>query len=151
MTQRAFRLDHFLPYLLNQAAERTGSKFEQVYRDTYGLTRTRWRVISHLGTLGDMTAAAISRSSHTEKTKVSRAVAALEAEGLVLRVPSTVDRRTELLQLTDAGRSLFVSLSAEADRFDQELRTALGTDIAARLEQTLRQLAVDALPKLPDK
>lgn len=136
-----FDLDRFLPYLLNQAAERTGKKFEPAYREGHGLTRTQWRILAHLGSYGDMTAAAVSRRSHTEKTKVSRAVAALEADGLLCRAEAASDRRTETLRLTDAGRALFDTLSRDALAFDRHLRETIGPDTADALEILLRTLA----------
>ncbi|MCP3733132.1 MarR family transcriptional regulator [Sphingomonas sp. MG17] len=144
MTQFSFDLDHFLPYLLNQAAELTAKRFEQVYRTKNGLTRTKWRIISHLGSTGAMTAA---RLSHTEKTKISRAVGALQTEGLVLRVPSTTDRRTETLQLTSAGEALFASLSQEAAAFDRQLRALIGAEAATRLEEALKRLVESPIVK----
>ncbi len=136
-----FDLERFLPYLLNQAAERTGKRFEVAYRESYGISRTEWRILAHLGSYGEMTAAAVSRRSHTEKSKLSRAVSTLESEGLLQREQSPSDRRTERLQLTDKGRAVFDDLSARALDFDQELREALGKDRAELLEDLVRILA----------
>jgi DNA-binding MarR family transcriptional regulator len=87
MADASFNLDSFLPYLLNQAAEATSHSFHVLYRDRYGMTRTQWRVLANLGRFGAMTARDICAISHVEKTKVSRAVSALEREGLLTRVP----------------------------------------------------------------
>ncbi|WP_447726325.1 MarR family winged helix-turn-helix transcriptional regulator [Sphingomonas koreensis] len=137
----AFDLERFLPYLLNQAAERTSKRFEVAYRESYGISRTQWRILAHLGSYGEMTAAAVSRRSHTEKSKLSRAVSVLEAEGLLRREQSPSDRRTERLQLTDAGRAVFDDLSGRAVDFDLELRKALGPERAKLLEDLVRILA----------
>lgn len=139
-----FSLDHFLPYLLNQAAERTGKRFESLYRDGHGLSRTQWRIVAHLARDGSMTAAAVSRRSNTEKTKVSRAVAALETDGLLVRSQATDDRRTESLSLTPAGQALFEIIAAQAQAFDAALRERLGPERATQLEQALRILAEPA-------
>jgi len=140
MTDAPFDLDRFLPYLLNQAAERTGRRFEPAYREGHGLSRAQWRILAHLGSHGEMTAAAVSRRSHTEKTKISRAVAALEGGGLLRRIAPASDRRTEMLQLTPAGIALFETLSAQAVAFDRRLRAELGDEVARRLEAMLRTL-----------
>jgi DNA-binding MarR family transcriptional regulator len=102
-----FDLQDFLPYLLNQAAETTSRGFQATYRARYGLTRTQWRVMANLGRFGAMTARDICRISHVEKTKVSRAVAGLEAEGLLTRSTSPDDRRAENLALTPKGRAIY--------------------------------------------
>ena len=135
-----FDLDGFLPYLLNQAAEATSKSFHAFYRADYGMTRTQWRVMANLGRFGAMTARDICRISHIEKTKVSRAVAALETEGHLARSPSPTDRRAEILSLTDAGREVFDRLGQRAQEYDQALRQGLGATEAARLEALLRAL-----------
>lgn len=134
-----FDLDRFLPYLLNQAAETASRRFQKLYREDYGLTRTEWRVIANLGKFGAMTARDICEVSQEEKTKVSRAVAALETEGRLMRAPSPTDGRAEILSLTGAGQALFAELGRRAQEFDQELRATLGRDAPA-LETALRAL-----------
>ena len=52
-------LSHFLPYLLNQAAEVVSQDFQPNYKNRYGMLRTEWRVLFHLGRLGEMTATQI--------------------------------------------------------------------------------------------
>lgn len=136
-----FDLDRFLPFLLNQAGERIGRRFEPVYRERYGLTRTQWRVIAHIGSAGAMTAATIARKSLTEKTKVSRAVAGLETAGLLERVAAPQDRRIENLHLTDQGRAVFAALADEAMAFDRMLRARLGGEISEVVIEALRELA----------
>lgn len=136
----AFDLDAFLPYLLNQAAEATGRGFARIYRAEYGMTRTQWRVLANLGRAGAMTAAAICRVSHVEKTKVSRAVAALETRGFLARGPDPEDRRAESLSLTPAGREVFGRLGALALDYDRALRDRLGAERAEAIVGVLREL-----------
>jgi DNA-binding MarR family transcriptional regulator len=134
----SFDLQDFLPYLLNQAAEAASRSFESVYKTGYGMTRTQWRVLANLGRFGAMTARDICRVSHVEKTKVSRAVAAMEADGMLSRAPSPDDGRAELLSLTPRGQAIFAELGQRALAFDADLRAKLGLDIAARLDAILR-------------
>lgn len=146
-----FDLQGFLPYLLNQAAEATSRGFEGVYKASYGLTRTQWRVLANLGRFGAMTARDIGRISHIEKTKVSRAVAALETEGMLARAPSPDDGRAELLSLTPRGQVVFADLGRRALDFDAALRAKLGPEIAARIDGILREItALQADPGLDD-
>ncbi|MDR5653143.1 MarR family winged helix-turn-helix transcriptional regulator [Ruixingdingia sedimenti] len=138
-----FDLGSFLPYLLNQAAEATSSSFHTIYREAYGMTRTQWRVLANLGRFGAMTARDICALSHIEKTKVSRAVAALEERGFLTRTPDSHDRRVEILSLTDAGRAAFADLGRRATAYGQALRRRLGPEDTARLERLLRQLIAE--------
>lgn len=139
-----FDLEDFLPYLLNQAAEATSHGFQTIYRDRHGFTRTQWRVMANLGKFGAMTARDICAISHIEKTKVSRAVAALEQAAMLSRTPSETDRRAEMLSLTPKGQTTFAELGQLAIGFDHQLRTALGTDEAERFASILRRLAQGA-------
>jgi DNA-binding MarR family transcriptional regulator len=136
-----FELDRFLPYLLNQAAEATSRAFQSAYRDRYGMTRTQWRVMANLGRFGAMTARDICAASHIEKTKVSRAVAALEDAGHLSRAVSAADRRAEILSLTASGQAVFADLGRLAAGFDRALRARLGPAQAEALESGLRRLA----------
>jgi DNA-binding MarR family transcriptional regulator len=135
-----FDLEDFLPYLLNQAAEATSRGFQTAYRERYGFTRTQWRVLANLGKFGAMTAREICRISHIEKTKVSRAVAAMEQSGLLSRSPSPTDRRAEVLSLTAEGERAFADLGRLAVGFDARLREMLGAGQSEELIALLRRL-----------
>ncbi|OHV79941.1 MarR family winged helix-turn-helix transcriptional regulator [Ensifer sp. LCM 4579] len=139
-TDPDFDLEQFLPYMLNQAAEATSRSFQAVYRDLYGMTRTQWRVMANLGKFGAMTAKDICVVSHVEKTKVSRAVSALESEGFLLRRPSEDDRRAEILSLTEKGQTAFRDLGHRANEYDKELRAELGDRVSSELIRSLQLL-----------
>jgi DNA-binding MarR family transcriptional regulator len=100
-------------------------------------------VLANLGKFGAMTARDICAISHVEKTKVSRAVAALEAEGLLSRAPSPDDRRAEILSLTARGRAVFADLGQRAVDHDQALRARIGPESAARLDDLLRRIIAE--------
>jgi DNA-binding MarR family transcriptional regulator len=139
-----FDLESFLPYLLNQAAEATSKSFQASYKATYGMTRTQWRVLANLGKFGSMTARDICAISHIEKTKVSRAVSALEEDLLLSRAVSPQDRRAEILSLTDRGREVFADLGQKAIEYDLALRAQIGPEIAAQLDELLRSIVAES-------
>lgn len=145
MTKGEFDLADFLPYLLNQAAEATSQSFHRIYRDTYGMTRTQWRVLANLGKFGAMTARDICEISHVEKTKVSRSVAALEAAGCLERKPSPKDGRAEILTLTAKGYQIFADLGRQAQEYDAKLRVQLGPELASQLDTLLKRLIAQGL------
>jgi DNA-binding MarR family transcriptional regulator len=135
-----FDLEEFLPYLLNQAAEATSRSFQSIYTRKYGMTRTQWRVLANLGRFGSMTASDICKRSHVEKTKVSRAIAALEQVGLLRRETSISDRRAEALHLTASGLKVFRDLGSSALEYDCDLRRRLGSIESDRLVAALKAL-----------
>ncbi|HMA15530.1 MAG TPA: MarR family transcriptional regulator [Kiloniellaceae bacterium] len=99
------RLEHFLPYRLNRAAAVSSRHFSRIYRAEFGLTVPEWRVLATLGQLGSATATEIGRDSAMHKTKVSRAVSALQKRRWVARQVDEHDRRLEHISLTTAGKA----------------------------------------------
>ena len=136
-----FSLDGFLPYLLSQAAEAVGRQFAATYRDRYGMLNTEWRVLAHLGQQDGLTAKQIGTLAQVHKTKVSRAVAALEAKRFVARTTTDRDRRSASLTLTRAGRAAYWDLTGIARAHDRRLEKTLGPDAYAGLVSQLRQLS----------
>ena len=136
-----FDLQNFLPYLLNQAAEESSLAFQKVYKDRYGMLRTEWRVLFHLGIYGRMSAKEIGQRSKMHKTKISRAVARLEERRFLTRQASEEDRRLEYLQLTQQGQAAYRDLLEVAERYDSQLTAALSPEEVVGLRMLLRKLA----------
>jgi DNA-binding MarR family transcriptional regulator len=136
-----FELSDFTPYLLNRAAEAESQRFSRVYRERYGMLRTEWRILFHLGRYGEMSAREISDRASIHKTKVSRAVAALEGKRFLERRASEADRRVELLSLRPPGRAAFAELSEAAAEQERALDARIGAERLAELRRLLRDLA----------
>ncbi|MEM8869912.1 MAG: MarR family winged helix-turn-helix transcriptional regulator [Pseudomonadota bacterium] len=136
-----FDLRGFMPYLLNQAADATSREFEPSYKVRYGMLRTEWRVLFHLGHYGRMTAKEICDRARIHKTKVSRAVSALEHKRLLRRKEQPEDRRHETLSLTTSGQSVFATLVEDAQRFDAALMTEFTEQEANQMRAFLIRIA----------
>lgn len=142
MDRSDFDLEGFLPYLLNQAAEASGAGFQRIYKGRYGMLRAEWRVLFHLGQFGPMTASEIVARSRTHKTKISRAVAALEDKRFVLRKGRDDDRRSALLVLTPAGRAAFGDLRQVAAEYEARM--------LARIDPAYRDVLISGLRRLTE-
>ncbi|WP_170575566.1 MarR family winged helix-turn-helix transcriptional regulator [Ruegeria atlantica] len=136
-----FDLRDFLPYLLNRAAEEISLEFQKVYKDRYGMLRTEWRVLFHLGNYGEKTAKQIGELAKIHKTKISRAVHRLETRRYLSRSRSEADRRVENLTLTPMGQSVYRELSAIAEQYDTKLAAQFKAEEVAVLRKLLRRLA----------
>jgi DNA-binding MarR family transcriptional regulator len=136
-----FELTDFTPYLLNAAAEAQSLRFSRVYKDRYGMLRTEWRVLFHLGRYGAMSAREISLRAGIHKTKVSRAVAALERKRFLERRDSAEDRRVEILSLRPPGQAAFADLAQAAAQHERALEARIGTEGLSALRAMLRDLA----------
>lgn len=135
-----FDLSQFLPYLLSRAAEDSSAEFARIYKDRYGLLRTDWRVLFHLGQGGEMTATDIGRESRLHKTKISRAVARLQNRRYLQRSTHAKDRRLEILRLTPQGMRVFSELAEIAKAYNARLLADFTQSEHAALLKSLRSL-----------
>ncbi len=125
-------LEDFLPYRLMRAFELVSRDFAGVYGERYDLSRPEWRCLATIGQFGRITATGIGRHSSMHKTKVSRAVSALEERRWLRREKDPADRRNEYLTLTDKGRKAYRDLAIAAQAYQRALLQALG-DAAPKL------------------
>ncbi|WP_312367637.1 MarR family winged helix-turn-helix transcriptional regulator [Ensifer sp.] len=129
MAADGFELNAFLPYRLNRAAEFVAVRFAAEYKARYQLTRPEWRTLAALGSsTGAMTATEVGAHSAMHKTKVSRAVAALEDRRWLKRSEDETDRRLEHLELTKAGRIAYGDLTDLASAYQKQLEDLIGAD-----------------------
>jgi MarR family transcriptional repressor of emrRAB len=105
----------------------------------YGLNDTEFRVLVNLYSLpdgighpGDLCAAAQQTPAN-----MTRITDTLVARGLITRIPSVQDRRRQILELTEAGRSLLQRMMPAAF---EPLRSLLTVLPAAELQEILGQL-----------
>jgi DNA-binding MarR family transcriptional regulator len=137
-------LERFLPYRLNRISTAVSQEFRSVYGPHHDLTIPEWRVLATLGQFDQMGAKAIGAHSSMHKTKVSRAVRALEERRWLKRRESCEDRREEILTLTALGRRVYDDIVPRAMAFEKRLLAALGPEAASllltldKLEQVLK-------------
>src|SRR5919108_544976 len=137
-------LERFLPYRLNVVAEGVSRALSRLYAERYGIGIPEWRVIATLGQYDRMTARDVGLHSRMHKTKVSRAVAALEEKGLASREPNERDMRETFLALTGRGRRVYEDLAPRALAFERALDAALGAREREHLDGLLRKLEARA-------
>ena len=122
------QLEAFLPYRLNRIAAAVSQEFRSVYGPHHDLTIPEWRVLATLGQFEAMSAKAIGQHSAMHKTKVSRAVRALEERRWLTRRASEQDRREEMLNLTRLGRQAYRDIVPKALAFERRILDQLGPD-----------------------
>jgi len=133
-------LEHFLPYRLNVVAESVSRALSRLYAERYGIGVPEWRVIATLGEYEHMTAKDVGAHSRMHKTKVSRAVTALEAKGLIERHQNPQDRRSILIALTDHGQALVPRLRPVFGRVTRQLFNGFSTHEIGVLTTTLERM-----------
>lgn len=141
------KLESFLPYRLNRAAAVASRQFSAIYRNEFNLTVPEWRTLATLGQFGAATATEIGEHSAMHKTKVSRAVAALQRRRWLVRNSDEHDRRIEHLSLSTAGITAYRRLAPKMRRFEEDLLGQLDPQDQASLAQGLdaleRALGID--------
>jgi DNA-binding MarR family transcriptional regulator len=138
------RLESFLPYRLNVLAATVSEGLARVYSERFGISIPEWRVIATLGQFGQATAKAIGLHSRMHKTKVSRAVAGLEARALVRRLPNPGDKREAFVSLTAVGDDIYREILPLAADYEARLLGVLTKDQRADLDTLLTALAAEA-------
>ena len=142
-TRTEFDLETFIPYRLNRVSEHISLGFSKIYRGEYGMTRPEWRVLANLGQHQKLTAKRVGEISGQHKTKVSRAVSALENRKWLIRTQNPDDRREEWLELTRAGTDAYRRIATEGKKHDASLLARLGATKARAL-----LAALDALEEI---
>jgi DNA-binding MarR family transcriptional regulator len=132
------QLEQFLPYRLNRIAAAVSQDFRSVYGPHHDLTIPEWRVLATLGQFEEMSAKAIGRHSAMHKTKVSRAVRALEERRWLRRRQSEEDRREEILTLTAQGERAYRQIVPKALAFERRLLEQLGAEVGPFLKALVR-------------
>ncbi|SOC34773.1 DNA-binding MarR family transcriptional regulator [Rhizobium subbaraonis] len=144
------RLEQFLPYRLNRISAAVSRDFRSVYGPDFDLTIPEWRVLATIGQFETITAREIGLHSSMHKTKVSRAVKALEDRRWLRRKPNDEDRREEHLALTELGRSVYGKIVPRALEFEKRIVEALGDQAEAFLAALERLEAGHAGGGTPD-
>src|ERR1022692_3127410 len=94
-----------------------------------GVSQASWMTI----TVAAKARTPLSQSELADRLAVEGAtmvsmVDRLVKAGLVLREPSTIDRRVKRVVLTEAGNRLYAKVKAEAEAFRQELLAHIAVD-----------------------
>jgi DNA-binding MarR family transcriptional regulator len=133
------QLEGFLPHRLNVLSSLVSQALTQVY-SKHGIGIPEWRVLVSLGQYGAMTGKAVGTHTHMHKTKVSRAVAQLEARRYIARKANRADLREAFLSLTPAGRAVYEELAPRARDFTERLSAVVAADDRAAFDRAVAKL-----------
>lgn len=106
-----------------------------------GVSQASWLTIAVIAKAG----APLSQSELADRLAVEGAtmvsmVDRLVKAGLVVREPSTIDRRVKRVVLTEAGNRLYAKVKAEAEAFRQELLAHIAVDKLRTATELLEQI-----------
>ncbi len=135
--QDRLRMEAFMPFRLLRVAESVDHGFMHFCGPEDELSWSEWQVLWSLGERSPTTAKAISGYAGLSKTKISRAVKVLEDKGYLIRKKDRLDRRFELLSLTQKGQSRFERLAGEAQAFQRWLERSVNIAYLSSLDSGL--------------
>jgi DNA-binding MarR family transcriptional regulator len=131
--------------VLRQGMAQLGRRL-RAERVGHGLTRSRLSLLNLLALNGPMTASAMAAAERLQPQSLTRMLAGLENDGLIVRRPDDVDRRQVQIDITRKGAAVL-----EADTYRSE--AWLATAMAERLtptERELLRLAAGLMERLAD-
>ena len=93
--------------LLKQTSKAFREKLNRSFTEAgYDVTGEQWRIIRCLWHKDGQTQQDLSNVVNTEKTGITRIIDSMEKLDLVVRVPDRIDRRQNLIYLTNKGKRL---------------------------------------------
>lgn len=131
-------LSIFTPYRIVVLGRRMSEALGAAYAGE-GLTIPEWRVLAVVSQASSVAARDVVARTPMDKMAVSRAVASLEAKGLIARA-AVADRRVSALELSERGRLVFDRVSAIALDYEAE--------ILRGMSETERRAFFDGLARL---
>ena len=106
-----------------------------------GLTDATWVPLFHLHAAGQgISLKALAQRVGLESSTLVRVVDLLESRGLVRRETDHQDRRSKLLQVTEAGRTAVADVRTKLEQVEGRLLDGMDAAVVAMLQQAMLQL-----------
>lgn len=113
-SDRPLSLDDFIPFRLSFTSNLVSDTIARSYESLFGLSIPAWRLVAVIAETGGITQGEIGQRTRMDKVTVSRAAIALVERGLLERRANAGDRRSHLLVLSEAGRTLYAVIAPKA-------------------------------------
>jgi DNA-binding MarR family transcriptional regulator len=138
-TWRAFMLSHLLLF----------EQFERDLQRDAGLPMAYYEILVRLSEAPDhqLRMSELADRSQSSRSRLSHAVARLEASGWVRRESCATDRRGQVAVLTDEG---YAALEAAAPHHVESVRTHLFDQLTPEQLESLRELSLTILDHLAE-
>lgn len=136
-----FGEDH-LPHHVLLLAKMLDRETARQLQAEFGLKLAEWRVLAFICSKGPSSAADVCAAFEVDRAEVSRAVASLEAAGLVERAADGGNRRRLILTPSAQGQDLFQAARARRQDFFRAVMEGLDDAERHALAASLRKLAL---------
>lgn len=105
--------------------------------------------MAHLSQVSEVSVREIHQRVEMDKSKVSRAAQRLEMAGLIRKITNPEDKRLVALSLTQKGTDVMADIVPLADRFAQELLSALDPQERDVFQSAVRKLLEEDASGVP--
>jgi DNA-binding MarR family transcriptional regulator len=139
-------VDDSIFFKLVRVVNLTARPFSESIGKAHQLSLNEWRVLLVLANHPQVVASEVAAITGLDKMTVSRAIAALERRGRVVRKVDATDRRRMLLRLSAAGERLYERIGVPAKARERSLFRG----IAAADQQQLGRLLDRLIDNLVD-
>jgi len=133
-------LDRFIPYRLNNLAQRVSQALSRIYSSEFNVSVPEWRILATLAENPKLLAKEIGQQTHMDKVKVSRAVSALDSKGCLTKQRDENDSRAIRLALNAAGIRLYQQIAEKALQWEERLLVDLSQAQQEQLYDLLNYL-----------
>src|SRR4029079_5599157 len=133
---------------VRQAARHVTQYYDQFLAPS-GLRTTQFSILAKLKWLGPITINALAADLVMDRTTLGRNILPLEREGLIAIVPSSSDRRSKELHLTDKGAARLRTAMKGWARAQMGFEAAFGAKRSADLRGLLRAVSASELGSAP--
>ncbi len=137
-------LGDLLIYRLGRLYATAGAMTLRVCEGEFGIPRREWRLLAVLGEWGELQPSALADHAELDRARTSRALASLQARGLVERRVFASDRRQALVGLTAEGRTLHAQMLPRMAAINGAVLTPLSDGEVASLDGLLSALQQQA-------
>ena len=115
------QLSQFVPYRMVHLASNISLAVSKIYKQEVNISIPEWRVLEQLAEQQKLYSKEISEITSMDKSKVSRAVKALESKNYLIRQTDKKDNRAAYLSLTVKGNSLYQKIAPKALQWERQL------------------------------
>jgi len=127
-----------LPQLLQKAREHSVAFVRPVLAE-FGFTEQQWRVLKVLDNFGELSAQDIATESCILSPSLSRILARLEVEGLLLKKSDSSDQRALVIKLSAKGKRTCKKINPLIDQQYKRLSRSMGQKTIINLVSVLQE------------
>ena len=131
-------------YRLNRLAFLSSTIAETLNQQRFGLDKQTWRILGLLGAFQPMSLKALAKEANIDKSRASKAVAALIQRNLIERKTDENDGRGIQLSLSSAGQKLYAEVFPMALSRNNEILDALSPSEQKQFDEILDKLIFKA-------